>query len=97
MKLVFTEKEDRVIKMLIKSNSENIHYAFNKASYYMKKTPKQIKNRWYHTLRKDEKLFVTASGDSNHYNTKNVLREKPRPDMRININKSKRIIVKFKN
>lgn len=91
-KTIFSEREDKIIQSLVKSHSENIHYAFDLASGFMKKTPKQIKRHWYCVLRYQEKLFVTASGESNHYNTKNVLKDYPRPDMRLNITESKRII-----
>lgn len=91
-KTIFLDREDIIIQSLVKSHNKNINYAFDLASGFMKKTPKQIKKRWYYVLRYRDPLFVTASGESSHYNTKNVWRKKPRPDMRVSSTQSKRII-----
>ena len=64
--------------------AHNLKLGFEICSFELNCKPLQVQARWYNLLRKKESLFLTGNSVSAHVNTKNVFRNKPRPEYKVN-------------
>lgn len=71
----WTIQEEKIIIDLIKSNPDNLDYAFQLASFKIGKLPTAIKVRWYTKLKYDGPVFRLTSEKFDECNRKNTVKK----------------------